>query len=50
MDFQVFVKPAGAACNLACRYCYYLEKAEPCRGRRAAIVRRPARVVTSSST
>jgi uncharacterized protein len=28
MDFQVFVKPAGAACNLACRYCYYLEKAE----------------------
>jgi len=27
MDFQVFVKPAGAVCNLACRYCYYLEKA-----------------------
>ena len=25
-SFQVFVKPAGAACNLACRYCYYLEK------------------------
>ena len=25
-DFQVFVKPAGALCNLACRYCYYLEK------------------------
>jgi uncharacterized protein len=24
--FQVFVKPAGAACNLACRYCYYLGK------------------------
>lgn len=24
--FQVFVKPAGAACNLACRYCYYLDK------------------------
>ena len=22
--FQVFVKPGGAACNLACRYCYYL--------------------------
>ncbi len=22
--FQVFVKPAGAACNLACLYCYYL--------------------------
>jgi uncharacterized protein len=26
--FQVFVKPAGAACNLACRYCYYLGKPE----------------------
>lgn len=25
--FQVFVKPAGSACNLACRYCYYLDKA-----------------------
>ncbi|MCX7974280.1 MAG: anaerobic sulfatase maturase [Candidatus Aminicenantes bacterium] len=24
--FQIFVKPAGAACNLACSYCYYLEK------------------------
>ena len=24
--FQVFVKPAGAACNLACGYCYYLGK------------------------
>lgn len=23
--FQVFVKPAGAACNLACGYCYYLD-------------------------
>jgi len=27
-SFQVFVKPAGAACNLACRYCYYLGKRE----------------------
>lgn len=27
MDFQVFVKPAGAACNLSCRYCYYLDTA-----------------------
>jgi len=27
--FQVFVKPAGAACNLACRYCYYLGKGPP---------------------
>lgn len=25
-DFQVFVKPVGAVCNLACQYCYYLEK------------------------
>lgn len=24
--FQVFIKPAGAACNLACLYCYYLAK------------------------
>ncbi len=23
-SFQVFVKPAGSVCNLACRYCYYL--------------------------
>jgi uncharacterized protein len=26
-SFQIFAKPAGAACNLACRYCYYLDKA-----------------------
>ncbi len=25
-EFQVFVKPAGAVCNLNCAYCYYLEK------------------------
>ena len=25
-SFQVFVKPGGAACNLTCRYCYYLGK------------------------
>jgi uncharacterized protein len=24
--FQVFVKPIGPFCNLACHYCYYLEK------------------------
>ncbi len=24
----VMLKPAGASCNLACRYCYYLEKRE----------------------
>jgi uncharacterized protein len=27
--FQIFVKPAGAACNLACHYCYYLGKGAP---------------------
>ena len=25
-EFQVFAKPAGAACNLDCQYCYYLKK------------------------
>jgi uncharacterized protein len=25
-EFQVFVKPFGARCNLDCQYCYYLEK------------------------
>lgn len=25
-EFQVFAKPAGARCNLDCRYCYYLDK------------------------
>jgi uncharacterized protein len=25
-SFQVFAKPVGALCNLACVYCYYLEK------------------------
>ena len=24
--FQIFVKPVGAVCNLACDYCYYLDK------------------------
>ena len=27
-EFQVFVKPAGPACNLRCQYCYYLDKKE----------------------
>jgi uncharacterized protein len=31
-DFQVFVKPAGPACNLACRYCYYSGKSMPPEG------------------
>lgn len=26
-EFQIFAKPVGAACNLNCHYCYYLEKA-----------------------
>ena len=25
-EFQIFVKPAGALCNLRCSYCYYLGK------------------------
>ena len=25
-EFQIFAKPAGAVCNLDCRYCYYLDK------------------------
>ncbi len=25
-DYQVFIKPVGARCNLRCGYCYYLEK------------------------
>ncbi|MCK4879392.1 MAG: anaerobic sulfatase maturase [Bacteroidales bacterium] len=25
-EFQVFVKPVGARCNLDCHYCYYLER------------------------
>jgi uncharacterized protein len=29
-DFQVFVKPVGARCNLRCGYCYYLDKDEVC--------------------
>ncbi len=25
-EFQIFIKPVGAVCNLGCSYCYYLEK------------------------
>ncbi|MCX5837954.1 MAG: hypothetical protein NTW71_05475 [Deltaproteobacteria bacterium] len=25
-EFQVFVKPIGAICNLECHYCYCLQK------------------------
>ena len=31
--FTTLVKPGGSACNLACRYCYYLDKAELYGGR-----------------
>ena len=27
-DFQVFIKPVGARCNLKCSYCYYINKGE----------------------
>ena len=27
-DFQVFVKPLGARCNLRCSYCYYIDKGD----------------------
>ncbi len=29
-DFQVFVKPIGSACNLNCRYCYYVKREPLC--------------------
>ena len=25
-EFQIFAKPVGPACNLNCRYCYYIDK------------------------
>jgi len=25
-NFHILAKPAGPACNMACDYCYYLEK------------------------
>ena len=28
-NFQIFLKPVGSKCNLACHYCYYLEKGVP---------------------
>ena len=27
-DFQLFIKPVGASCNLECSYCYYLHNEE----------------------
>ncbi len=31
-EFQIFVKPVGAECNLGCHYCYYLGKKDIYRG------------------
>ncbi len=28
-EFQVFVKPVGGCCNLACCYCYYQDRKQP---------------------
>ena len=28
-EFQVFVKPVGARCNLRCSYCYYPDRSKP---------------------
>lgn len=35
-SFQIFAKPVGAACNLACHYCYYLKRELPSPGHEAA--------------
>ena len=32
-SFNIMLKPAGSSCNLACRYCYYLDKADIYGGR-----------------
>ena len=32
-EFQIFVKPVGADCNLGCHYCYYLKKISLAQGR-----------------
>jgi uncharacterized protein len=37
-EFQVFVKPVGARCNLDCQYCYYLEKEALHPGERAVLM------------
>lgn len=33
-QFSLMAKPAGAVCNLACEYCYYLDKAQLYPGRK----------------
>ena len=33
VSFNIMLKPAGSSCNMACRYCYYLDKADIYGGR-----------------
>jgi uncharacterized protein len=37
-EYQVFVKPVGAACNLRCSYCYYNVPVADSGGSRAAVM------------
>jgi uncharacterized protein len=37
-EFQIFVKPIGAACNLRCNYCYYFDKQALHRGRKSSVM------------
>jgi uncharacterized protein len=40
-EFQIFVKPAGALCNLRCTYCYYLEKKSLYPGSNIPLITKP---------
>lgn len=44
-SFQIFIKPVGAACNLGCRYCYYLGK--DCSGPERGPLRMPLDLLES---
>jgi len=37
-EFQIFAKPVGAACNLRCNYCYYLDKQALHNGRKSFVM------------
>jgi uncharacterized protein len=37
-EFQIFVKPAGAVCNLRCKYCYYLDKQDLHRDNKSSVM------------